>query len=155
MCVRVESRLAVSLGRHLGSDWGLGELGTSEVELGHLLKVRERRLRERRAVHRSGSIGEPGACHDAGPQLGDGDPLHGIRLKDLLEDGVQTGRQGEDGSQELAILEVGPVRAVGLGGTLPRIAATGEVDQDHTEGPDIIGCGSVAIRSSGRGLLAL
>jgi len=129
-------------------------LGAGEVELAQLLKVRERCLREWRAVHRSGSIGEPGAGYDTGSELGNGDPLHGVRLKDSLQYGVQAGRQGKDGSQELAILEVGTVCAVRLGSALPGIPATGEVDQDNTEGPNIVGCGSVAIRCAGRGLLA-
>ena len=55
-----------------------------------------------------GRHGEPGTLDDELPQLGDGDPLQRVTLKDAPEDGVQFGRERENGLEKVGVLEVSP-----------------------------------------------
>ena len=100
----------------------------------------------RRRLH-----GEAGTLDDELPQLRDGDPLQGVTLKDPPQDGVQLGRERENGLEEIGVLEVRPERGIFSRSPLPWVAATGQIDQNHAQGPDIIRSGQVAwVTSRGR-----
>lgn len=63
----------------------------------------------------------------------------GIDLKNPLENVVQLVRDGENGLQKAPITHVSTEGGVLHGGVFPRVAATCQVDQDHTKRPDIVG----------------
>jgi len=145
------------------------EGGVSQLRRNRYLTVEDRRgkledigdrdvgngagLAQRGAVERT-SGGKPVAGKDPVPELGDRDPLGGVDLEHAAEDGVQFGREGEDRPEEVGVLEEGPEGAVRLGRPLPRVPAAGEVDEDNTERPNIVGGRSVARGSAGGRLLA-
>lgn len=51
---------------------------------------------------------------------------------------------GKDGLEEVCITAVSCKGGVVEGGLLPWVTATGEVDEDDTKSPDVVGCGGVA-----------
>ena len=98
--------------------------------------------------------GETLAVDDSLPEFRNGDALQRIALKDPSENGIQLGREGQNRLQELGILEIGPEGCVLGRCSLPWVAATGEVDEDDTQRPDIVGCREIARIAFRRGLLA-
>lgn len=121
-----------------------------------ILLVVHRGERRRRQRSRSGRLGrgEPGASHDHLAELGDGNPLDRVELKDAPHDGVQLMGDGQNGAEELRVLHVSTEGAVLERSTLPWVAATGQVDQDDTKTPDVVGCRGVARVGLGCGSLA-
>lgn len=71
----------------------------------------EGRSGQRRGSGRLGSS-EPRALDDEVTELGDGDPLGWVKLKDALHDGIQFSGNRQDGAQELGVLHVGAEGAV-------------------------------------------
>lgn len=87
--------------------------------------------------------GEVGAVDNSLLQLSNGDPLLWVSLKNPAKDVVQVIRQRQDGLQKLRILGEGLVCGILNGRLLPWVTATGEIDQNHAKGPDVVGCASV------------
>jgi len=72
------------------------------------------------------------------------DALVWVDLEDPLEDGIEAVRDWQDGLQEVPVPHEGPESGVIHCRSLPRITTTGQVDQNDTKRPDIVGLGSVA-----------
>jgi hypothetical protein len=95
-----------------------------------------------------GVQGESSAEDDGPSELLEGNALARAGVEDLSEDCVEFVREGEDGLEKVGVAEVGGVGLVAGVGSLPRVASTGEVDEDHTERPDVVGSRLVAGRAS-------
>jgi hypothetical protein len=74
------------------------------------------------------------------------DAVLGVEGKDLGEDGEALVRDGEDPAKEEGVLQEGGERLVVGRRTPPGVAATDEVDQDDTQGPDVGSAGGVGRR---------
>lgn len=94
-----------------------------------------------------GVHGESSAEDDGPSELLEGDAFARVRIKDLSEDGVEFVREGKDGLEKVGVTEVGGVGLVAGVSSLPGVASTGEVDEDHAEGPDVVGGRLVAGRA--------
>jgi len=92
--------------------------------------------------------GKPPACLDPGLQLGQSNPLVRVPGENPSQDVVQFIRHWEDALEGIWATGIGPVGGVLERGLLPWVASTGQVDQDHSEAPDIIG-GAEVKRSPG------
>ena len=77
------------------------------------------------------------------PQFRERDASGGIEVEDALEKVIAGGRDGENGPEEIGVVEVGFKGFVGGAGLFPRVATTGEVDEDDAEGPDVVVKGGV------------
>lgn len=122
-----------------GSNRGDGLLGAAIVgSLLGILHWGERRGGDRRG-HRGLGGREPRAPHDHFPELGDRGTPGRVELKDAPENVVQLRGDGQNGPEELGILHVGTECAVLEGGTLPWVAATGQIHKDDSQAPDIVG----------------
>jgi len=69
----------------------------------------------------------------------EGDALARIGVEDLAEDGVEFVRDRKDGLQKVWVAEISRVRLVSRICPLPWISSAGEVDEDHSKGPDVVG----------------
>jgi len=75
---------------------------------------------------------QPRASNDEVPELREGYPLLWVAFEHSSQDHVQLWWQGQDGAEELGVLEEGPEGGI-LGGCLfPRIAATSQVDENDS-----------------------
>jgi hypothetical protein len=72
-------------------------------------------------------------------QLREGNPGGRVQVEDPPQDGIALISDRQDGLEEVGILPVGLVGGVLNRRTLPRVAAAGQVNQDHAKGPDIVG----------------
>lgn len=100
-----------------------------------------------------GSSGKPRAFQDQFTKLPDGNPLGRVALEDAAEDVDHLVRQGQDRLEKKGILQISTETGVLNGCTLPRVAATGQVDEDDAQAPDVVGSGCVAGHWTGIRLL--
>lgn len=128
---------------------GAGRLGTG-IQRIRTVGVSGRVVRD---LHR-GSSRKAGASQNQSPELRNADPSAWVTLENAPQDGIEFRRQGQNGTQELGILEVGSEGRILNGSTLPRVPAAREVHQDDPQAPHVIGSGEVTLRV-GRRLLAL
>jgi len=77
--------------------------------------------------------------NDGFSEFRQGDSLAWVGFKDSTEDGVEFVGEGEDGLEEVRVAKVGGVCLVAGFSSLPRVAATSEVDKDDAEGPYVVG----------------
>jgi len=129
------------LGSGKGSHGGDGGrlVASAEEGIPGILHRSGRRSRERRS--RNGLAGsEARAPHDHVSQFRNGDPLGRVKLEDALQDGIQFRGNGKNAPEELGVLHVGAESAVLKRGTLPGVASTGQVDQNDSKAPHVIGC---------------
>ncbi|KAF3918347.1 hypothetical protein ABW21_db0207770 [Orbilia brochopaga] len=138
-----------------GGDWNLAveDLRWELEHVGDRDIGRGAGLAQWRAVQRAGG-GESRAVDDPVAEFWNGDSLGWVDFEDATKNQVQLCRQRKDGSQETGILEEGTEGAVALRCTLPRVPSTCQVDQNHTQRPDIVWRRSVAGRSPRWRLLA-
>lgn len=112
----------------------------------------ERRRRQRsRDCRLSGRKSR--AVDDHLSNLWDGSSLGRVELEDAPENGVELQRDREDGPQELRILHESTESAILRRSALPRVASTGEIDEDDSETPDVVRCRSIARVGFGRSCL--
>lgn len=90
-----------------------------------------------------GRNGKLRAFQDHGAQFRNGDPLSWVALEDAAQDTDHLIGQRKNGLEKVRILQVGPECGILGRGTLPGVAATGQVDQDYAQTPDIIGSGFI------------
>lgn len=83
------------------------------------------------------------AMIDQDLQLTDGDPVFWLALENHTKNLIQLIRQWQDGLQKVTVLLESPVSGIFCGRLFPGVATTGEVDQNYTERPDVIGGASV------------
>lgn len=76
-------------------------------------------------------------------QLSDVRSLLWVGVEGSLEDLVGFGGDVEDGWEEVWVFEEGGEGRIGGDGFLPGVSAGYEVDEDNSEGPDIVGSGCV------------
>lgn len=93
-------------------------------------------------------MSEAGAGTNSVDQLRHSNPHGRVARKYPPQNVVQFIRHGEDGLQKFWVASVCPVGGIFKGGLLPRVASTGEVHQNNTQAPDIIG-GTVVGRPVG------
>lgn len=101
-----------------------------------------------------GRHGEVGAGHDAAAKLRDADTEFGVGVEDAAKNVVEIIRKREDGLEEAGRADVGAVGRVLERSLLPWVTATGEVDEDDTETPDVVGSAHV-VGLAGRRVEAL
>jgi hypothetical protein len=80
-------------------------------------------------------------------EVGKGNASEGVESEDALEDAVGVVGDGEDGTEEVGVAEVGAESLVGGAGLLPGVAAASEVDEDDAERPDIVVRGGVGVEA--------
>ena len=68
----------------------------------------------------------------------EGSTIAWFKGKKTFEDDVERVRNGENGAQEIGIVHVCPESVVRGTSLSPWIAAASEIDEDDTEGPDIV-----------------
>lgn len=100
--------------------------------------------RRRHSHRRSGLVGQLGAEKDGLLQFRKRHSLSRVQIKDSSQDVIKIIREGKDRLEEAAILHVGAESGIIHGSPLPRVATTGQVDQDNTKRPNIIGGRGVA-----------
>jgi hypothetical protein len=103
--------------------------------------------------NRHGRHGKHGAGHNPGSELRKSNPLLGDRFEDSSQNVVQFFRQRENGLQEVLGSGIGTVSRVLEGSLFPWVASTGEVDEDDSKAPDIIG-GAKVVGLPSRGVQA-
>jgi len=81
--------------------------------------------------------GETGHTQDEIPQLDKTDAFEGVEGEYLVEDVEAFFGDGEDTTEEVGIFEEGVEGFIGGRGYPPGIPTANEVDEDHTEGPDV------------------
>lgn len=106
------------------------------------------------SVDGSGGLGEPRATLNQIPKFGKFDSSRRVGIEDPPQNGIQLVRDGKNGPQEVGVLHESAEGRVLQGGLLPRVAATGQVDEDDAQRPYVIGCRLVGCVSLGIGLLA-
>jgi hypothetical protein len=83
---------------------------------------------------------ELAAGHDEFTKFWQCNPLGWIRFKYPAEYTVELVRDGKNRAKERSVPHEGPERRVVVTCALPWVSSAGEVHQNHTEGPHIIGC---------------
>ena len=136
----------------LQRQWIRADLFRDRLNLGEGVEILKREANGRGDP---GLHSEPRAIENPFPKLLDGDSLQWVTFEDPPEDRVQLGREGKDGCQKVGVLEIRPKSGILGRGPLPRIATTGQVDQNHAQGPDIVRRGEVTLVAMRSGLLAL
>ena len=86
-----------------------------------------------------GRLSEGSAGHDAGTELGESDAHLGVRVEDAAKDVIEVIGQRQDGLEESRLAHESTVGGILKRGLLPRVATTSQVDEDHSQTPDIIG----------------
>ena len=76
---------------------------------------------------------------DGFSEFGKGDSLAWVGFEDSTEDGVEFVGEREDGLEEVRVAKVSGICLIAGFSSLPWVAATGEVDKDDTERPDVVG----------------
>lgn len=76
--------------------------------------------------------------------LRDRSPLSWVELEDAPQNSIQLQGDGKDRPEELGVLHEGTEGAVLEGSTLPWVASTGQVDEDDSQAPNIVGRRGVA-----------
>ena len=74
-----------------------------------------------------------------------------VGFKDAAKDGIQVIREGENGLEEVLGARIGTISGILERSLLPWVASTGEVDEDDTQAPDIVG-GTHVVRFPGIGI---
>lgn len=95
------------------------------------------------------------ATNDQLPQLIQGDSPLRVDLEDPLQNTIELVRYGKNGLEKIPVTDVGAEGRVVHRCSLPRIAPTSQVDQDHSKGPDIVGCRCIGCIRLGIRLLTL
>jgi len=123
--------------------WLLRVLLSWQVQAGY------RAIKHSRSLHRSlngtlrrrksGLLGEGSALEDRCVKLVQGDPAFRLDLKDALEHAVQVTRDWKNGLEEVPVLAECTEGRILQRRPLPRIPSAGEVDENDTKGPDIVG----------------
>lgn len=90
-----------------------------------------------------GGDGEVREGNYARPQVSKRYARPRVGVEDATEDGIEFVGEREDGAEEGGIVEVGEVGFILQTGPLPWVAPAGQVDEDDTEGPDVVGEGGV------------
>ena len=92
---------------------------------------------------------------DLPPQLLEGHAIAWVEREEALEDPVGGMGDGQNGAEELGVVDVGAERLVGRTGLPPWVPAAGKVDEDDTEGPDVVLLGVVRLQALEEAALAL
>jgi len=105
---------------------------------------------------RNGSLlGEGPALENSCVKLVQSDAAFRLDLKDALEHAVQVTRDWKNGLEKILVLAECTEGRVLQRGALPRISSTGQVDEDNTQGPDVIGSRRIAREGLRVGVLIL
>lgn len=83
------------------------------------------------------------AVGDAMLEFVHGDAILWVPFENHAKDLIELIREWQDGLQEVAAPGKRPVGGIIIGGLLPWVTPAGQVDQDDTKGPDIIGSAAV------------
>jgi hypothetical protein len=100
------------------------------------------RVRRRNGLGRA--LGQPRLALHPLDQIRKGDPSLGVDVEDPSQDGIALISDGKDGLEEVRVLPVGLVRGVLNRCTLPRVATACQVDENHAQGPHVVGRRRVA-----------
>lgn len=100
-----------------------------------------------------GQSGQPGTVDDGLTEFLDRDPLVRVTFEDASQDQVQIERDGQNGAQELGILQERAESGILGRGLFPGITPTGQVDQNDAEAPYIVGRSGITTMCSRRWLL--
>lgn len=85
------------------------------------------------------TLGKPGLALHSLDQLWESDPSLRVEVENPPQDGIALIGDGQNGLEKVGILAVSLVGGVLNRSTLPRVAATSQVDKDHTKGPHVVG----------------
>ena len=129
-------------GRGVDGTWQRSHGRNSMGLVAVVVSAERRRWQRRRNCRLGGREGR--AVEDHLSDLGDGGSLSRVEIKDVPENGVKLQGNGKDGPQELRVLHESPEGAVLGRSTLPRVASAGEVDENDSKAPDVVGCRSIA-----------
>lgn len=77
-------------------------------------------------------------------ELGNSSSIGRVELENTSQNSIKLKRDGKDRPEKLGVLHESTEGAILGRSTLPGIASTGEVDQDDSKAPDIIGSRSIA-----------
>ena len=139
-------------GRSVHRTWQGSHGGNSRGLLVAVIVGAEGWRRQRSGDCRFGGC-EGRAVEDHLLELGDGSSVGRVELENTTQNSIELKRDGKDRPKERGVLHESAEGAVLGRSTLPRVASTGEVDQDHSETPYIVGSRSIARISLGRSSL--